>query len=357
MQKQWLVNQYFDGFGILLPHYIGLILLLLFPNIFAAFSENIPTIAWVILVLCIDVAHVYSTLFRTYFDKIAWQNNKSTLIIIPIICFVISVLAYSVDAIFFWRLLAYTAVYHFIRQQYGILKLYLRKTNAPEWSNNLDIYAIYLFTFLPILIWHFSGLKNFNWFVDNDFIYLPNQILKNIVTFIFYLIFLSYILKEIYIYLKYGIFALPKALLLIGTALSWFVGIVILNGDLAFTLLNVVSHGIPYMALVWMYGAKNYRNNSNYSFLKNIFSHIGLPIFVACVLLFAFLEEGIWDGLVWREHSQVFAFFQMLPDLSESEYLKILVPLLSLPQATHYVLDGFIWKIKEDTFYWKKLTD
>jgi len=355
MNKQWLVNQYFDSFGILLPHYIGLILLLLFPNVFTAFSETVPLSAWIILVLCIDVAHVYSTLFRTYFDKVAWQSNKNTLIVIPIICFIISVLAYSIDAIFFWRLLAYTAVYHFIRQQYGILKLYLRKTNAPQWSNDFDIYAIYLFTFLPILIWHFSGLKNFNWFVDNDFIYLPNETLKSATTAIFYLVFVVYLLKEIYLYLKDKIFALPKTLILIGTALSWFVGIVVLNGDLAFTLLNVVSHGIPYMALVWMYGTKNYSNNSNYVFLRKVFSQLGLPIFMACVLIFAFLEEGIWDGLVWREHSQLFAFFQLLPDLSDSEYLKILVPLLSLPQSTHYVLDGFIWKIKNDTFYWKKL--
>lgn len=355
MNKQWLVNQYFDSTWILLPHYIGLILLLLFPSVFAQFSQNVPPFAWVALVLCVDVAHVYSTLFRTYFDKVAWQSNKKTLILIPIICFIISVLAYSIDSLLFWRLLAYTAVYHFIKQQYGLLKLYLRKSEAPKWSNEMDIYAIYAFTFLPILIWHFSGARNFNWFVDNDFIYFPNQDLKAIGIYIFYLFFVIYLLKEVYLYAQFQIFSLPKTLLLIGTAATWFIGIVFLNGDLAFTMLNVVSHGIPYMALIWWYGTKNYRDNTTYSFLKNVFSHLGFPIFVVILFAFAFLEEGIWDGLVWREHTHFFAFFQSLPDLSNSYFLKILVPLLSLPQATHYVLDGFIWKIKEDTFYWKKL--
>lgn len=354
MKKQWLQNPTFDGFFILLPHYIGLILLLLFPSIFAQFSENIPTIAWVILVLCIDVAHVYSTLFRTYFDKIAWQKNANTLILIPVICLILSILAYSVDALLFWRLLAYTAVFHFIRQQYGLLKLYLRKVDTPKWSNDIDIYLVYLFTFLPILIWHFTGIKNFNWFVENDFLYLKNEMLATIFTYIFYVIFIFYLIKEILIYQKYRFIALPKILLMIGTAATWFIGIVLLNGDLTFTLLNVVSHGIPYIALIWLYGSKNYRENDNFHFLSKVFSKIGFPFFIAMLLLFSFVEEGIWDGFVWKEHSYFFAFFQHLPDMNDSKYLKILVPILSLPQLTHYVLDGFIWKIKDDTFYWKK---
>ena len=40
-------------------------------------------------------------------------------------------------------------------------------------------------------------------------------------------------------------------------------GIVYFKGDLTFTLLNVVSHGIPYYALVWAYG--NNQQKENYS--------------------------------------------------------------------------------------------
>ena len=36
--------------------------------------------------------------------------------------------------------------------------------------------------------------------------------------------------------------------------------------------------------------------------------------------------------------------------------LSILVPLLALPQITHYILDGFIWKIRKDEFKWKSET-
>lgn len=354
MKTQWLSNPIFDGIYILLPHYIGLILLLLFPQTFASFSANISPIAWVILVMCIDVAHVYATLFRTYFDKVAWQKNRNMLIFIPLICLILSTIAYSIDALIFWRILAYTAVFHFIRQQYGILKLYLHKTDAPSWSNTIDIYFIYFFTFLPILIWHFEGQKNFNWFVENDFFYLENKTFANLFSYLFLLLFVAYLIKELYLFIQYQYFALPKNLLLIGTAASWFIGIVWLNGDLAFTMLNVVSHGIPYIALIWLFGKKNYHKNAQSSLLGSVFSYMGFPIFILCLLLFSFIEEGIWDALIWREHPQLFAFFQHLPELSHTNYVTFLIPLLSLPQFTHYVLDGFIWKIQRDTFYWKR---
>jgi hypothetical protein len=48
--------------------------------------------------------------------------------------------------------------------------------------------------------------------------------------------------------------------------------------------------------------------------------------------------------MVWRERGEIFGLFAALPQLMSKEALAIIVPLLSLPQTTHYVLDGFIWK-------------
>ena len=68
-----------------------------------------------------------------------------------------------------------------------------------------------------------------------------------------------------------------------------------------------------------------------------------LPL-LGLIGLLAYLEEGVWDGLVWREHGRVFGWFQSLPTVADPAVLAWLVPLLALPQATHYVLDGFIWR-------------
>jgi len=352
---QWIVSKWFDSAFILLPHYIGILLLLLFPGWFVQFNEAIPAVAWVVLIMCIDVAHVYSTLFRTYFDKLALKQNQNVLLLIPFIGFTASIIVYQIGPLFFWRLLAYTAVFHFIRQQYGFLKLYQCNTTAPKWSERLDVFFVYSFTALPIIIWHFTGLKKFNWFVENDFLYIESSFLRIFFTNVFYLLFLFYAAKEFWIFFRHQAFSLPKTLLLLGTAASWFVGIVLLNGDLSFTFLNVVSHGIPYMALVWYYGNKNYVDKSQYPFLRKFFNAKGAVVMLLILVVFAYVEEGLWDGFIWHEHLHIFSFFTQLPSLAESPLAGIIIPALTLPQLTHYVLDGFIWKIGKNNFYWRKI--
>lgn len=46
----------------------------------------------------------------------------------------------------------------------------------------------------------------------------------------------------------------------------------------------------------------------------------------------------MWEVLVWREHFSI----QNL-ELSVT-WQQFLIPLLVVPQLTHYLLDGFIWK-------------
>jgi hypothetical protein len=145
---------------------------------------------------------------------------------------------------------------------------------------------------------------------------------------------------------------------------------------MAFTMTNVLSHGIPYMALVWLYHHHIAPGNTNVSpasisiassksksislreqvssiassaearILSNVF------LFVVFLVVLAYLEEGFWDGLVWREHLRFFMPFSFLPAINDSAILAILVPLLALPQSTHYVLDGFIWRVKDKKSVW-----
>ena len=112
-------------------------------------------------------------------------------------------------------------------------------------------------------------------------------------------------------------------------------------------MLNVVSHGIPYMALIWVSDRPK----------VSVMNHILKPFpavaasnwafFLGFLVILAYLEEGLWDGFVWREHAAVFSWFQALPAVTNDRALAFLVPLLALPQMTHYVLDGFIWRRKD----------
>ena len=152
-------------------------------------------------------------------------------------------------------------------------------------------------------------------------------------------------------------FNLPRNAIILGTFLSWYVGIVHFNSDIAFTAINVMSHGIPYMALVWMWGNKRYAFEP--SARKHIFRLRYVALFVGLLLALAYIEEGFWNVWVWHEkdHAPFFTLFHMILTEIEagSPWLTVIVPFLSVPQITHYVIDGFIWKMRNDTYGWARV--
>lgn len=349
MKKQpWLGNALFDNLFILLPPFACLLIVFLLPAAYRS-TALLPLAAWVILVMCIDVAHVYSTLFRTYFHRERFAKQKTLFTVVPVLCYVVGVLIYSGSNVLFWRLLAYLAVFHFIRQQYGFMRLYSRTEESKPWEKSVDTLAVYAATLLPIVYWHASPGRNFNWFVDGDFLQWSWAQARVFLTISYALIVSLYCFKEALLIYRTKQFNLPRNLLISGTGIAWYFGIVYFNGDLAFTLLNVVSHGIPYMALIWLMGKKEQQPKCKGGLGSLLFRTYGLFAFMVLILLFAYFEEGLWDGLIWREHHSVFAVFSQLPQVTDEKLLAFLVPLLSLPQSTHYVLDGFIWRRKSDT--------
>lgn len=346
--QPWLNSKWTDIIFILSPAFISLFLVVLFPNQFQN-SSKIPLYYWLFIIVFIDVAHVYSTLYRTYFNPDNLKKQNTLLISIPIGCYIVGVILYNFEALWFWRVLAYLAVYHFVRQQYGFMRLYSRKERALPLFQAIDKLSIYFATLYPLIFWHLKAGRNFNWFVDGDFFSFENEYVLKYASILYILVIATYILKEIITVIKGKWINIPRNLLIIGTFLSWYFGIVYFNGDMAFTTLNVISHGIPYMALIWFFEQKKrQKNKQKNKFLNVCFNRYGLVYFIIILILFAYLEEGLWDGLIWKEHQTIFNVFSSLPQVKSRELLSILIPLLALPQATHYVLDGFIWKAKND---------
>lgn len=382
--QPWLRSQLWDLTFIIAPAFVTAIVALIFKNQFEN-MPNLPLWAWVSFVLLVDVAHVYATLFRTYLDKSAFEKNRTLLMTVPLVCWAVGTLLYSSSGLLFWRVLAYLAVFHFVRQQYGFMMLYARKDSAAgKRFGMMDQLLIYLSTLYPLLFWHTNLPRNFSWFVEGDFVGAVPLIIANMCLAAYVVTGVLYLLKELILLKTTGYFNLPKNLILMGTALSWWVAIVAVNSDMSFTMVNVVSHGIPYMALVWLYHHANIRENCNDRILKSNtlgkpassqlpdfvstrdgdavfagktksviqFCMAFAPAFVFFLVVLAYLEEGLWAGFVWREHLSIFGPFAMLPAITDKSLLAVLVPLLSLPQSTHYVLDGFIWRVRDRKSVW-----
>jgi hypothetical protein len=131
-------------------------------------------------------------------------------------------------------------------------------------------------------------------------------------------------------------FANPgKDIVVFTTAVCWYVGIVVFDSDYAFTVTNVVIHGVPYFALIWFY-AKARREMTGRAY-RTLSQHC--LVFLATLWAIAYVEELLWTRGVWHEHNWLFG-----GNWDWENWKMYLVPLLAVPQLTHYVLDGFIWR-------------
>lgn len=341
-RQPWLYSSVADSAFLLAPAFLVTLVALLLPAQVA--ESHTPPWMWLVLVVGVDVAHVYSTLYRTYLDPAARSKQRALLILAPLGCWAAGVALYGAGSTVFWRALAYLAIFHFVRQQFGFLRLYARYEQQSAWWRRIDAAAIYLATLYPMIYWH-THPRVFHWFTAGDILTIPAPWLS-VVTGVLYLgVLAAYAWKELREYRRTRFCNVPKHLILAGTALSWYVGIVLRNGDLAFTVTNVVAHGVPYMALVWIYRRKQAeRAQQRPAFW---FRTQAIPVYLGLLLMLSYVEESFWDVLVWRDHTQYFRWLSTLPRLEEETWLALAVPLLAVPQAAHYVMDGFLWRVKE----------
>jgi hypothetical protein len=337
MEQRWLFSPRIDV-GVFAGSALASAALVLLAPALGIVSDT-PLWAWVVLVLGIDVAHVWSTLFRVYLDKEELRRRPVLYAGAPLLAWAIGVSAYSVSSGLFWRLFAYAAAWHFVKQQVGWMVLYGRRARSSEAEIRLDQAAIYAATLGPVIWWHAHLPRPFWWFVEGDFISGLPAWLGTVALAVDFAILGAWVFFAAWNRRLHR----GKALLLLATWIAWFGGIVLARSDFAFTVMNVVLHGIPYFALLYQYALGRHREGG-YGKLGGVL-RAGLPGFFSLLIALAFLEEFFWDRMVWHERGTIFggAIF----DVPEGA-LVLLVPLLALPQATHYLLDGFIWRSRDD---------
>ncbi len=297
-----------------------------------------PGWAWVPAVLLVDVAHVWSTAFRTYFDRKERTRRPVLYTVVPIACFAVAFAVCRVSEQLFWRALAYLAILHFVRQQAGWVMLYRARAGERRGglSHAIDMAAIYAATLGPLAFWHAHLPRRFDWFVPGDIMAMPRAAFLPVAG----LAVAALVVWAVYTCIMHAsgrARAIPgKVLVILTTALTWTLGMVVFDSDYAFTVTNVFAHGIPYVCLVFFYQRKveAVRGEARSVLMKSIFA------FASVLFFLAYVEELFWDRGVYHERPWLFG--EAADDLSGLRSL--LVPLLSLPQLTHYVLDGFIWR-------------
>ncbi|HIE98915.1 MAG TPA: hypothetical protein EYG03_17470 [Planctomycetes bacterium] len=296
-------------------------------------TQDTPEWLWVSAILLLDVAHVYATGFRVYFDPTELRRRPWLYGLAPVLAFVLGWAVYSESSTAFWRVLAYLAVFHFIRQQYGWVALYrTREANLDRRGRWLDSLAIYAATVYPLIYWHCHLPRQFWWFLDDDFMHLPAA-LELWCRPLYWLTMVTYFGTSAWRAWTQGIYNPGKDLVVLTTAICWYVGIVSCNSDYAFTVTNVIIHGVPYMILVYWHRWGKADSVAPTNRFRTV------AMFLGVIWILAYVEELLWDTGVWHERPWLFGTFENL-----EQHSALLVPLLAVPQITHYVLDGFIWR-------------
>ena len=335
--RKWLHSPAFDLGWFAGPPLLAALAVLLIPALRAA---ETPAWGWLLFVVFIDVGHVYATLYRTYLDPVEFPHRRALYVFLPLACWLGGALLYRVSALTFWRALAYLAVYHFVRQQYGFMRAYSHLEGRKDpWEARLEAAAIYATMLYPLVYWHADPARKFWWFVQGDFVSL-NRFAGPWAGWLYAAVLGAFFGRQL-ARRKLGLEVHPgKVAVIAATAVAWYVGIVATNSDFGFTVTNIVSHGVPYYALVWLYGNRSWKDGS---WRETWHKPAYLFLFVGLLLLIGYAEEGVWDVLVWKEHAAV--YFGAATDWAPSGALAaLLIPLLALPQATHYLLDAWLWR-------------
>ena len=346
MPKPWLFSAPVDLAVFAGTAIMSLLLVLAGPWLGAGSPDASPEWTWITGVLLVDVAHVWSTAFVVYLDPAEWRRRPVLYAGAPLTALAIGIALYLCGEAVFWRALAYLAVFHFIRQQYGWVMMYrARGGERDRLGRWLDGATVYAATLYPLIVWHTRLPRAFWWMKQGDFAAGLPAAVAPIVGGIYAALLATYAARAGIAMARRRPIAWGKHVVVAATCACWYVGIVAINADYAFTVTNVFTHGIPYLALVYLYARAASRDPASRrgATARMIRGKRGLLVFLATLWAVAYAEELIWDRAIWHDRSWLFG-----GGLDIGHAAAVLVPLLAVPQLTHYVLDGFLWRRRDN---------
>jgi len=343
----WLVSPRFDlaMFGVPLLLAAASLLPLSFLR-----GKDIPLPIFLFVIVAFDVSHVWATIYRTYLDPTEVKRRPWLYLgSIPIL-FLVAFRLHSYASEAFWTVLAYIAIFHFIKQLYGFVAIYrLRAGERGAFDYYLDKWTLWAGALGPVLVWHASPRRQFDWFNAGErFIAkLPPDIVSDLM-FVYWVIAAVYVARQLQVFVQKRHFNVGKNLVMVASWISWGVGIGMADSPIISAAFINLLHGIPFLAIVWVYSNRKWHGKdaptapSRTRWVRFLTARRHLALFYLLVFGLAIIEEGFWDGLVWRHYLPA-SLADSVPELAPW-ILSLAVATLSLPQILHYFLDAFIWK-------------
>lgn len=299
-----------DLLFLILPGFLTLLFLKIVDTSSLIFSIGL------IILLTIDSSHIYSTFWRTIFNKTERNRSRWMYLYSPILIFVIFFILFLLKFPYFWNFIIYLTVYHQIKQGIGIYKWY-QKNNQNYSQTPVILY--YLITLFSFMAFHFRNPPiQINFYSSSDLFLYPNNEL--------YLFSISLLIISLLYFIINEITNLYNNTSHLNTFLHslFFLGVqtyCFLFGENMFEVIlpQLIYHAVSYQASVSIAITKT-----------NNFWKSKILLFLILSLLIGFSANRIEEFLDVSVSGEIINSF--------------LLALYMIPTLCHHFWDAFIWK-------------
>ncbi|MCO4754554.1 MAG: hypothetical protein KC478_08720 [Bacteriovoracaceae bacterium] len=305
-----------DLFFIMFPGHICLLVMFLLAGI--GLEIQIPKLAFLILII-IDNGHVYTTFIRT-----ALERNvplKHYLKFLPLF-FVTIISLHFIDSALIWKFAFYATIFHYIKQNVGLLSFYQALSTKRV---NFDRFVLYALQILAVACVHFREDGIMEYYSSNDLYTSPSPQILTGLSAIFIIVFLLWLAHSARRLLKSNLDTASFSYILSTSLL--FSLLTITQIDIQWMLISlIVAHGVPYVFLI--------RKSLNTTQKQLKYSWY---LIVYVLLIFGGAEYFIGTGFI--------SFDKANYSIGES----VFAALFLLPLFSHFFMDSIIWKRKAAT--------
>ncbi len=267
----------------------------------------------------LDFPHAYSSYIRIGLDSGGFLRRKALYAGIPILSFLVIFLFANFSGMAAVSLISYINMYHSVRQEYGWV-MYSRRM-AHE-TARLDYYfdklMIYTTTLTAIVWLHTLPARDAWWLVAGDLWFSLPASLGSVAVATFWVVALIYISRIFVKIFKGQPINLAKIYYILMIWFAWYVGMVHYVGT---SWMLDFLHAASYILFVFSYREKKLIQKDAFEQKRIFLSRPAIWIYFSLV------------GIAYINYRL------KTPDRAW------LYALMSLPAVTHYILDGFIWRV------------
>tara|TARA_Y100000768_G_scaffold388287_1_gene383328 strand:+ start:21397 stop:22440 length:1044 start_codon:yes stop_codon:yes gene_type:complete len=293
-------------------------------------QKQLPWILIIIIKSLQEITHVYATFLISYADQEVFKKLKRILIMTPILIFLAS-FAFIIGGKenWFFILIAQTAIFHVIRQEYGWMKIATRLDSYhSKWLERLDLLTIYSITISPTL-WLLRHSENGYWIRPGDSFLVPDILARFAMSFSLIVIILFWIINSFH-WWKYRQVNLTKILVFFNGFFGWYIALYFITDPQYFLLsswLLTFAHGVPYFFIVF----KTERLGDS-SLIQGKYFRLSRSAYLYGLLILFFF-------IFYAPFASIQKFYE-LPLFWKA----LLASAISCPNIVHCIIDGFLWR-------------